>query len=212
MTTTLDRTTQPPGHVRSRSRDALVVLAGMLGGITLGILARVWMRVIATDPEFTLDGTMFIVLGFAIFGLAQSLNALARRRDWRAAAARPMRIVGCIGMLPLFVGAGAIMAPTVIAGGLAMWRSDWRRWVRTVLGLFAMVPVVVVSLQIAGDFGWDIRTVVGIIGMLGVYACIVRATRSTLLRPLRPWGLRRVAMVIGVGVALLVILQVGLRR
>lgn len=188
-----------------------MVLAGALAGTALGILARVWMRVISTDPGFTVAGTTFIAVGFTVFGLAQSLTALARRRHWRPAAARSMRVVGCVGMLPLFLAAGGVMAPTVIAGGLALWRSDWPRWVRLLLFLLAMAPVIFVSRQIVGDFGWDLRTIVGITGLLGVYVCIVCATRTTLMRPLRPGRLRWLALIVGAAVVLLAIAQVGIR-
>ena len=48
-----------------------------------GICARVWMRFIATDPEFTWAGTLFIVIGFGIAGLGQSGAYLGRRADLR---------------------------------------------------------------------------------------------------------------------------------
>ena len=211
MTTTIDRTSRASPSLRAPGREALVVLAGALAGTALGILARVWMRIISTDPGFTVEGTTFIVLGFTVFGLAQSLTALARRRSWRPAATRAMRVVGCIGMMPLFLAAGGVMAPTVVAGGLALWRTDWPRWGRLLLFFLAMAPVMFVSRQIIGDFGWDIRTVVGIAGLLGVYACIVRANRATLLRPLHPWRLRWVAAIVGAAAALLAIAQVGIR-
>lgn len=187
-----------------------MVLIGAIAGTSLGILARIWMRVIATDPEFTWNGTISIVLGFTIFGTTQGLTALARRRGWRPAAARAVRVVGIVGMMPLFVAAGAPMMPTVVGGGLALWRTDWPRWVRALFAVVSVVPVVLVSRKIIDDFGWDTRTVVGISLMLGVYGCIIRAARATMLRPLRPLRLRWVALVAGAAAALVLVAQAGL--
>ena len=46
-------------------------------GLLLGASARAWMRTISTDPEFTMSGTFFIVLGFTFFAAMQSVAALA---------------------------------------------------------------------------------------------------------------------------------------
>ena len=35
----------------------LLLVGGLVGGLLWGALARVWMRFISTDPEFTWDGT-----------------------------------------------------------------------------------------------------------------------------------------------------------
>ena len=41
---------------------------GAFGGALLGVMARLWMRFISEDPEFTWNGTLFIIGGFATFG------------------------------------------------------------------------------------------------------------------------------------------------
>lgn len=56
---------------------------GLLGGLALGVVARLWMRLIADDPAFTWNGTVFIVVGFMTFGMAQSIAAVARQRATR---------------------------------------------------------------------------------------------------------------------------------
>jgi len=48
---------------------------GLFGGAALGVTARAWMRFIADHPEFTWTGTMFIVIGFTVFGSTQALVA-----------------------------------------------------------------------------------------------------------------------------------------
>ena len=49
-------------------------------GLLLGACARAWMRIISTDPEFTISGSLFIVLGFSFFAAMQSIAALAAQR------------------------------------------------------------------------------------------------------------------------------------
>lgn len=195
----------------SRLREGAAVALGTIAAVALGILARLWMRLIAESPDFTWGGTIFIVMGFTIFGLTQSVTALARRRRWRPWAARAARAVGFVGLLPLFVGAGAVMVPTVIGGGLAVWRTGWPRIARGALALVAAVPVIVVSRGIVDDFGWSVRSLAGIAAMVVIYGIIVRATRATLSRPVNGWRFRTVALVVGLAAAVLLVAQVGLR-
>ncbi len=170
----------PSRRRAGRRRDARIVLVGTLGTLALGIAARLWMRLIAPDPDFTWSGTIFIVAGFTIFGLAQSVAALARRRRWRRWPLRFARSGGFVGMLPLFMAAGGLMMPAVVGGGLAAWRTDWHPAVRVVPALLAISDVVLVSRGIADDFGLSARTIAGIAAMVLVYGVIVWATRATL--------------------------------
>ena len=118
---------------------------GLLGGLALGVVARLWMRLIADDPAFTWNGTVFIVVGFMTFGMAQSIAAMARQCATRRWTLTTARVFGGVGILPLFVAAGGVMAPTVIAGGLAASRSDWPRSARTTCALIATIPVLFVG-------------------------------------------------------------------
>lgn len=161
------------------------MLVGTLGALALGITARLWMRLIAPEPNFTWSGTIFIVAGFTVFGLAQSVAALARRRRWHRWPMRLARVSGVVGMLPLFMAAGGLMMPTVVGGGLAAWRTDWHPAVRSAVALLAISDVVLVSRGIASDFGLSARTCSGIAAMVLVYAVIVWATRATLAPAVR---------------------------
>ena len=169
--------------VTSRWRDAGLVVVGMLAAFALGVLGRLWMRLIAVRPEFTWGGTLGIVIGFTIFGLTESLVALARRRRWRPWAARVARCGGIIGMLPLFVAAGGQMMPTVVFGGLAAWRTDWPTIARVACMLVAAPSVLFVGSQIVDDFGWSLHSLAGLAGLLALYSLIVWATRPTMTRP-----------------------------
>jgi hypothetical protein len=183
---------------RSRPARTLSILAaGLFGGFALGIIARAWMRLISDDPEFSWTGTIFILAGFTIFGFTQSIAAVGRRRAKRRWALSLARSIGVVGLLPLFVGAGAIMLPTVVGGGLALARVDWRRLVRAICLLAAMFPVVLVGTQLVGSFGWSAHTLIGFLAMVAIYGAIVVTTRFTIAP--RPDGLtldRRVRIVI----------------
>ena len=99
-------------------------------------------------------------------------------------------------MLPLFVGAGSVMLPTVVAGGLAYARTDWNRIVRVVCLAVAMLPVLFVAKDLVDSFGWSVHTLLGFAGLLAVYGTIVVAARSTFAPQLDGWRLPRWAMVI----------------
>lgn len=164
---------------RAPSRVVPALAIGLFGGLALGIVARAWMRLIAEDPDFTWDGTIFILGAFTVFGFTQSVAAVVRRRARRRWAVRLGRMLGMIGMLPLFVGAGSIMLPTVVGGGLARARVDWRGYVRVICLLLALGPVVLVGSQLVGSFGWSLHTVAGFLAMLAIYGTIVAATKQT---------------------------------
>jgi hypothetical protein len=171
-TTTLGRQHASPGEMRT-------LAVGASGGLALGIVARAWMRLIAEEPDFTWNGTLFIVLGFTVFGLTESTVTLARRRGGRPSTLAAARVLGVIGMLPLFGAAGALMVPTVIGGGLAVARVDWPRVTRGICLVVAAGPVLLVANDLVSSFGWSLRTAAGFVGLLVVYATIIRTARLT---------------------------------
>ena len=152
-------------------------------GLLLGASARAWMRVISTDPEFTMSGTLFIVLGFSFFAAMQSVAALAAQRPWRDWPRRGARCLGVVGLLPLFMAAGGMMAPAVVFAGLALWHPSWPQAIRWVLALIALANLIAVSLTITSDFGVSWRSLVGIGGLVLIYSCIVWAAAGTFSRP-----------------------------
>jgi hypothetical protein len=169
----------------------VVLTAGIFGGAVLGIAARAWMRLIATDPEFTWNGTMFIVLGFTVFGFTQAITIATRRATTRRAPVTFARVVGFVGTLPLFVAAGGVMFPTVIGGSLAVYRTDWSKWARVICAVVALVPIGLVTSGVADDWGWSWRTGAGLVGLVAVYAVVVAAERPTLSPQTDGWRLRR---------------------
>lgn len=167
------------GHPAARPRVLPALAVGLFGGFALGVVARAWMRVISEDPDFTWSGTIFIVGGFSFFGLTQSIVAVARRRTTRWWTLTGARTIGAVGMLPLFLAAGALMFPTVVGCGFASARSEWPKAVRRLCLVVAAGPVLFVGTDLIGSFGWSLHTLAGFVMMLAVYATIIWAARFT---------------------------------
>ncbi len=170
-TSTADRTTRP--------RVVSTLAIGLFGGAALGVAARAWMRLISDDPEFTWGGTIFIVIAFTIFGFTQSIVAVARRRTRRRWTLTLARVIGTVGLMPLFVGAGVVMVPTVVGGGLAFARVEWHRVARGICLVLAAAPVLFVGGGLVSSFGWSLHALAGFVAMLAVYGTVVLATRFT---------------------------------
>lgn len=135
----------------------LLPLWGLLGGLLVGAawggLARLWMRLLTTDrPGFTWSGTLFIVGIFALAGMTAGAVVGARRRRWRGHPMRALRLAGILSTLLLSAGQGALMAPTLVLGGLAIARRNWPSWLRAVLALLALGPVTFVHVSAWSDW------------------------------------------------------------
>ncbi len=104
---------------------------GALAGIAWGAIARVFMRLISTEPSFSWAGTLGIVgLGvvfFGLVGLVAAARSQGRRRRWR--------LVALPGLI-LFAGQGLVFLPgaVLVAAGLAA-RAAWQRAALLVTGL-----------------------------------------------------------------------------
>jgi hypothetical protein len=166
------------------------------------------MRLLTDDPAFSWSGTLSIVIGFGIFGLLQTVPKAARMHrsgGWSVGAAR---VVGGIGMVPLFVAAGGFMLPTVLAGGAAYTRATWRWGWRAGAVAVAAVPFVLVIIDAVDESGWDARWMAGVALMVVTYVLIVRIASPT-LSPQR-YRRRPVAWLTGVGAIALVLASVFL--
>jgi hypothetical protein len=150
-------TVTAPGRARDPLSRRLIPLWTLVGGLAVGAiwgaLARLWMRSITTsEPEFTWSGTIFIVGIFAIVGMTAGLVFGVRRRQWRGGAAAAARIVGCAATVALSIGQGALFAPTLLFGGLAVARRSWPTWLRAALALLAVAPVAVVHFDLRDEW------------------------------------------------------------
>jgi hypothetical protein len=105
------------------SRHAVLraALTGLGLGAAWGVLARAWMRLVSTEPEFSWFGTLMIVLLSAVFGLLIGLSWQARHATgWR----RWLRF-GFVPGLILFAGQGLPLAPGFLVGGPLLRRRSW---------------------------------------------------------------------------------------
>jgi hypothetical protein len=138
-------------------------------GAAWGVLARVWMRLISTDPEFSWEGTLAIVGMSAVLGLGVGLVHAARqggRSRWWTLAVVP-------GLL-LFLSPGMLMAPAFVLGGLA-WSG--RGWVaRTVGSLATLASVGLATWVMVEDLSSPLTVGFGlgdIVAFLGGYVLLV---------------------------------------
>jgi hypothetical protein len=141
-------------------------------GLALGAVARGWMRLLSTDPEFSWNGTIFIVMAFTSAGLGHAVAAVSRRgrRRWSTSG----RVLGAILVLPMFFGAGGIMLPTVVAGSLAVWRRGWSGRIRVAVAALA-VPSLAFVLSDTVDGGLNRQRVLGLVLLAATYAAVVWA-------------------------------------
>lgn len=104
---------------------------GVVVGLGWGVLARLFMRLVSTEPAFSWAGTLMIVaLGVVFWGLV-SLVAAARSQG----RSRWWRLAGLPSLI-LFVGQGIVFLPgaLLVAAGLAV-RTAWQRAALVVSGL-----------------------------------------------------------------------------
>jgi hypothetical protein len=151
---TYDQARLPAAEPQGLSKDLLgaaavgvmrhQILAGAALGFMWGVLMRAWMRFISPDPEFSWSGTLFIVGASLVAGAGLGL-------------ARHRRLGGGIGWwrtsalaLVLLGGAGAVMWPSVVLGGIAIGR--WRRKAMAiVLGMGAVAAQVPIMSGVIAD-------------------------------------------------------------
>jgi hypothetical protein len=123
-----------------RRRTWSTIAGGTLLGAAWGIVARIWMRYISEDPEFTWGGTLSIMVGPTLIGLAMGVVRSRPRPRWS-------KLFGCVSPLLIGIGAGIIMLPTIVLAAIALGRTTMRRWSRALLVLVAAVPVGAVLIE-----------------------------------------------------------------
>ena len=105
---------------------------GALLGLVVAALARVWMRLVSEDPEFTWGGTITIAVVFMVFGACTGLvgAALARGRSgwWRVAA---------LPGLGAFLAQGLVVLPLAVLSAAFFARRGprWLRWALALAGI-----------------------------------------------------------------------------
>lgn len=100
------------------------------------------------------------------------------------------------------------MLPTVVGGGIAVWRTTWRPWARAVVAVMAIGPIALVTIGLVDKFGWSLRSLAGLVVLLMLYGAVVAAARTSFVRPVD--GLRIPRLVIAPLVVVLFGLQLFL--
>jgi hypothetical protein len=158
----------------------LLVARGLLVGLFFGVTARLWMRWISTDPEFTWNGTLGIVIGFGIFGAVQAFVGHFMRGGHRKWSTNLVRSLGVLFSLQLFFAAGASMFPAVLAGVLSLWRDKWTFWLRFIFGLIGIGwSLFIIQTAIVHEFGINVVTFAKVILMMAIYSWIIASLKST---------------------------------
>ncbi|MGH2640477.1 MAG: hypothetical protein ACRDGO_02125 [Actinomycetota bacterium] len=187
----------PPPVTRRRLPGPVVLIGGLLGGVVWGGHARVWMRFISSDPEFTWSGTVFIVIGFGVAGLGQAAGYLGRRAGLRRSRMTVLRLLTFASLVPLGAAAGAPVFPTVVLAPLAIAHTEWSSWMRVLVGVIALLPVLAIGAILFDDLS-TLRAAAGFLWFLVVYAGIVWAAGFSLAPHLDGWRAPRAARVVGV--------------
>lgn len=157
-----------------------IIFGGFFLGLILGIVARIWMRWISTDPEFSWSGSIFIVGTFTIFFTNQSLVLLLRRRTLGKKRTTLVRTAGIIFSLPIFSAAGGIMFPTVALASVGIWNRQLGLLTRRVLIWLSLIIPIKISFDILSDFGWTFATFGRILLFVFIYSVVIFATRPTM--------------------------------
>ena len=156
-------------------------VAGALLGAGWGAVARGFMRLLTTQPEFSWEGTLFIigiaVVAGALVGLVHGARTSGRSRWWR--------LVGLPGLLVVF-GQGLVLLPGAV--GFACVLRGGRLLRMTGAVLVAVPPVLVVAL--AGDASFLTITPAQLAGLalMTVSAAPLGWGLAELVRRWRPRG------------------------
>ena len=129
---------------------------GFALGAAWGVLARVWMRLITTDPEFSWSGTLMIIGLSAVLGLGVGVVDAARRTGRTG-----LWTLAVVPGLLLFMSPGMLLAPSFLLGGLA-WGARGRA--ARVVGLLAVAGSVGVGIW-AGLGDITVTYVVGYVAL-----------------------------------------------
>ncbi|TRZ81093.1 MAG: hypothetical protein D4R92_02695 [Actinobacteria bacterium] len=180
----------------------------------LAVIARLWMRWISTDPEFSWAGTIGIVVGFSVFFTAHATVLFGIRKAWSRLWLTVTRIGAVIFSFGIFGAAGATMLPTVVTTSLATRRTDWPRPVRLLLFMLGLIIPIKIARDIGSDFGWGITTAGRIILFVLIYCVVVAAARVTASPQADSWRmnsvLRAILWFLVAGVAIIVAISVAL--
>jgi hypothetical protein len=114
----------------------VAIVGGASLGLVWGIAARLWMRLISTQPEFSLGGTAMILTITTLFGVATGCALAARRHTWPRWAQAMLRTLAVITFIPFGIAGGAPLMLTVLVATLAITqRAAVSAWILAVPAL-----------------------------------------------------------------------------
>jgi len=111
------------------------MLTGAALGLAWGVTARLWMRLISTNPEFSVGGSGFIIAVPTIFGTCAGLAFAARRRGWTSWRHYVPRALTVAFFILFGFGGGMPLMLTVLLATLAVTWPVMPRIVIAVLSL-----------------------------------------------------------------------------
>lgn len=156
----------------------LLLVGGLVGGLLWGALARVWMRFISTDPEFTWDGTIFIVGAFGVVAFMQAVALAVRRRGVRRRIRTVTRVVTMGSLVAVCSGPAMPLIVTVVLAPLALTHPHWGVVARRVLLTVAVLPLGMIVFPLFADLS-PLRAVVGSLWFVLVYGGVVWAATAS---------------------------------
>jgi hypothetical protein len=144
-------------------------------GLVWGIAARIWMRLISTNPEFSLGGTIFIVLVPTLFGACAGLAFAARQRGFVAWRRRLPQAACVVTFIPFGAAGGAPLMLNVLLATLALTQSS-------VAVAWTIAPLAVLAGTV-GDGPIAIAIALPILAIaLTVWKCLVVRTGRVWIR------------------------------
>ncbi len=161
----------------------VAILGGAGLGLVWGIAARIWMRLISTNPEFTMEGTAGILIITTVFGAWAGLAFVARRRGWRGWRHYAPRSLAVIFFIPFGIAGGMPLMLTVLVATLGITQ-------RVVIGLWVLaglVMLVAVGTDIVIPTIVAVSAPAGAIALTGWKWFIRRRHGAPLLRKVDIW-------------------------
>ncbi len=116
-------------RLAARSTGRSVAWAAAVG-IVGSALYRLFMALLADQPEFTWTGTLLITGSVTAVAVLVALCARARATSDRRTAVGVLRVVTALSFALLMQAQGILMVPVWVLGGLALGRVDAPRVLR----------------------------------------------------------------------------------
>ncbi len=135
----------PLDSAAQRPHAWAALLAGAGLGLVWGVAARLWMRLISTHPEFSVEGTAGILVIATLFGAFTGLAYAARRRGWRGWRYYTARSLAVIFFIPFGAAGGTPLMLTVLLAALGLTQ-------RAAVGLWVVAGLALL-LATATDLG-----------------------------------------------------------